>query len=220
MDGAFHLSTPGGDAGAPAPSRADAVRNRARVLSTTIDMLRSKGADVSVDEIARAAGVGAGTVVRSFGGKQKLIDCAVAELLRPVVEQSRAAAQSPQAGQMLGQLLLDLALFHRESRVLNAKLTSMSMPNAERLQEELLANFTHVVQSAQRAGVVRPDITMADVTLLLAGVERAADETLGSVDQLRRYITIVTDGLRPAHPTELPPVGRRSPRSKQRGCAP
>ena len=99
MDGAFHLSTPGGDddAGAPAPSRADAVRNRARVLSTTIDMLRSKGADVSVDEIARAAGVGAGTVVRSFGGKQKLIDCAVAELLRPVVEQSRAAAQSPQA---------------------------------------------------------------------------------------------------------------------------
>jgi AcrR family transcriptional regulator len=47
------------------------VRNRARVLSTAIEILRSKSADVSVEEIARAAGVGAGTVVRSFGGKHR-----------------------------------------------------------------------------------------------------------------------------------------------------
>jgi AcrR family transcriptional regulator len=197
--------------GAPIPlvnpkPRADAVRNRARVLATTIEMMRTKGPNVSVDEIARAAGVGVGTVVRSFGGKQKLIDSAIAELLTPIVDRARAAARHPHSEGLVGELFLDLALFQSENRVL-ATTADGEMPQTQRLREELVANVTEVVECARRAGTVRADLTMSDVVLLVAGVAHAADQTAGSLEQLRRYVTILADGLRPAHPTELPSVG-------------
>lgn len=72
-----------------AGARADAVRNRALVLDAAVALLATPGAPLTVDAVARKAGVGAGTVVRAFGGKDALVDAAVSRLLEPVVGRAR-----------------------------------------------------------------------------------------------------------------------------------
>ncbi len=212
MERTFQLSMT--DRDPPPPRRADAVRNRAVVLAKTIEVLRQQGAGVSVDEIARRAGVGAGTVIRSFGNKSKLIDSAIVEVLSPIVEQSRAAAMRADAEEALRSLLLDLAVFQHENRVLSGFLVEAEMPRTFELRRQLLANVTKLVERARSLGIVRSDIAMSDVAMLLSGLGRVADEATASPEQLRRYVIILTDGLRPAQPTPLPAVpegrGRRS----------
>lgn len=165
--------------------------------------------EISVAEIAEAAGVGVGTVVRSFGGKQELLDSAVAEILRPVVERARRVVHGVEGAPALAEMMFELAMFHHEGRIPGAACASNDMPRSNALQAELLASFTQIVQRAQQAGSVRPDITMDDVLLLLAGIESAAERARGSREQLRRYIMILVDGLRPAHASKLPSMARK-----------
>jgi AcrR family transcriptional regulator len=78
-EGGFQLST--ADAPPPRRSRSDGVRNRQLALDATKLLLAQGGSAVTVEAIARQAGLGAGTVVRAFGGKEQLVDAAVADLL-------------------------------------------------------------------------------------------------------------------------------------------
>src|SRR5262245_3530478 len=91
--------------------RADAVRNRQLALDAATELLGQPGAPLTVEAIAKQAGVGAGTVVRAFGSKDALLDTAVSGLLRPVVERAEQLLATGEPEQALRTFLAELMAF-------------------------------------------------------------------------------------------------------------
>nr|WP_062336615.1 TetR/AcrR family transcriptional regulator [Herbidospora sakaeratensis] len=155
------------------PLRADAARNRARVLRVAYETFAEEGANVPIDEIARRAGVGAGTIYRHFPTKESLFQAIVADRLRQVVEHTREqAAADP--GEGLFAFLFHLA----EQGATDLGLTeafagvgvdlATSLPEAEREFTGLMAGL---LAQAQRAGTVRRDVDVDDVRTLIVGLQ-------------------------------------------------
>jgi AcrR family transcriptional regulator len=168
--------------------RADARRNLERVLDAAAEAFAASGPDVSIDEIARLAGVGHGTVFRRFPTKDDLMYAVVERY----VAQMRAFAQEALAAADPGE-----AFFEFVSRVAKLAMTTPGLhkcvvhcggkPGAaelERLNER-------IVSRAQRAGAVRRDVTPEDVRLLVRSALTSAPE-----GQWRRHLAVVLDGLR------------------------
>ena len=80
------------------PLRADAVRNRARVLEAALEAFAAEGLAVPIDEIARRAGVGAGTVYRHFPAKEDLVEAVIADQMQRIIDGGTGAARSRQPG--------------------------------------------------------------------------------------------------------------------------
>lgn len=159
-------------AGLKRPQRADARRNRERVLQAAQELFASDGLSVPLDEIARRAGVGPGTVHRHFPTKEALFAAIVVDRVERVVADARtlASAADPCAA-FLGMLsrMLDEGI---TSTALKAALAGTDFdlrtaaPDAAGdLRDALMTLLTH----AQRAECIRRDINVDDVLALLAG---------------------------------------------------
>ena len=109
-------------------SRADAVRNQQRVLKATKALLSEIGTAVTVEAISKKAGVGAATVVRSFGNKEALIDAAVADLLEPIIQRARDALSEPGSEKALRNFLLELLAFQSAHWIMGEQLREMDLP--------------------------------------------------------------------------------------------
>src|ERR1700724_1543375 len=94
----------------PRPLRADAAPNRARVLEVAYEMFAAEGLAVPIDEIARRAGVGAGTVYRHFPTKEDLFRAVIADRLSQIVDAGRALLTSGNAGEALFTFLRSMVL--------------------------------------------------------------------------------------------------------------
>jgi AcrR family transcriptional regulator len=172
--------------------RADAQRNRERVLDAATEVFAASGPDASIDEIARRAGVGHATVFRRFPTKDDLmlavIDRRVFEI-RAILEEELA---SPDAGEAFYRFIWRLAELHMNAPGLHdcvRHCVGEEKPGAaelDTLSERLIAR-------AQKAGTVRRDLRPADVKTLIQSVLRSAPER-----QWRRYLSVVLDGLRPS----------------------
>src|SRR5271154_6821044 len=92
------------------PLRADAARNRARVLETAYETFAADGLSVPVDEIARRAGVGAGTVYRHFPTKDALFRAVIADRMSRITDEGHALLESEQPGQALFTFLRSMVL--------------------------------------------------------------------------------------------------------------
>ena len=92
------------------PLRADAARNRARVLEVAYETFAAEGLSVPIDEIARRAGVGAGTVYRHFPTKEDLFRAVVEDRLRSIVDEGRALLDTEDAGEALFIFLRSMVL--------------------------------------------------------------------------------------------------------------
>src|SRR6476646_1143120 len=92
------------------PLRADAARNRARVLEVAYETFAADGLSVPIDEIARRAGVGAGTVYRHFPTKEALFQAVIADRMRHRIDDGRALLESEQPGQALFSFLKSMVL--------------------------------------------------------------------------------------------------------------
>jgi AcrR family transcriptional regulator len=168
--------------------RADARRNLERVLDAATEAFAASGPDASIDEIARLAGVGHGTVFRRFPTKDDLM---VAVIERHVGEM-KALAEEAVASDDPGEAFFD---FIQQVTALNMRTPGLhrcvvhcgGKPGAA----ELEALVDRIVSRAQRAGAVRRDVKPADVQLLV----RAA-LTSAPPGQWRRYLDVVLDGLR------------------------
>ena len=191
------------------PRRADAARNRATVLAAAIEALREHGPAASVEQIAQRAGLGVGTVIRSFGSKSKLLDSAIAALFAPVVTQAKLAVGVADVAESLRTTLLELAVLQHGNRALSAAPVEGEMPKTFALRKQLLVHMTALIDRAQSLGLVRHDLSVSDVAMLLAGLGHVASTPNCSPAQVRRYVIILVDGLRPAYATRLPwPRGR------------
>jgi AcrR family transcriptional regulator len=181
------------------PLRRDAERNRRLILDAAAEAFAEEGLHVTLDEIARRAGVGVGTVYRRFADKESLIDALFEDRVAEVVAVAEEALghEDPWAGlvlwmdgfigmqavdQGLKELLLSSA--HGQQRVAGAR-------------DRLLPLVTAIVERAQAAGELRPDLRATDMPMLGHMLSGVADYTrCVSPDVYRRYVGIVLDGLR------------------------
>ncbi|MBB6555708.1 TetR/AcrR family transcriptional regulator [Nonomuraea rubra] len=174
------------------PGRADARHNHARVLEAAREAFAEEGPSATLDTVARRAGVGAGTVYRRFPSKEALLAAVVNDRLDRLVDELAAPASGDPGAAFF-------AAFERAvSQVALNKALCESMSSATGIspgvRDRFLAALAPLLAGAQRSGAVRPDVTAADVTSLIAGC--AAMEHAAATPG--RSTAIVLDGLRTA----------------------
>jgi AcrR family transcriptional regulator len=187
------------------PRRADAVRNREKVLNAAEDVLAESGLKAQLDDVARRAGVGVGTVYRHFPTKQDLLEAVFTRLYESLLEQARAALESPSPADAFHQFLVALVDFHQRHRAFAEQMASEIEVAARPVRLELMQAVTDLVTRAQAAGTIRSDIGPADVSMLFSGVAHAT-AVVGDVQPAlrERYVRIILDGLRPNDASPLP----------------
>jgi AcrR family transcriptional regulator len=185
--------------------RADAARNRARVLQVAYETFAAEGLAVPVDEIARRAGVGAGTVYRHFPTKDELFKAVVQDRLQRLVDDGRALLSGADPGQALFAFMRSMVLqWGATDRGLVDALAGLGIdinavaPNAE---QDFLGMLGELLGAAQRAGTVRGDVDVADVKALLVGCQ--AMQTYNN-DLAEHLTDVVFDGLRCSDATKAP----------------
>jgi AcrR family transcriptional regulator len=179
------------------PLRADAARNRARVLETAYETFAAEGLAVPIDEIARRAGVGAGTVYRHFPTKEDLFVAVLQSRLQQIVAAGRALLDDPGPGEALFAFLRSMVLDFTDQGLVDA-LSGLGIdvqaaaPNAEDAFRSLLGEL---LEAAQGARTVRPDVDVPEIKALMVGCQ-----AMQGYDEARaeRVTDVVIDGLRPS----------------------
>lgn len=177
--------------------RADARRNRERVLDAARICMAHKGTDAQVEEIARAADVGVGTVYRHFPTKDDLIEALAMERFERLAEIARAAlADEDDAWAAFEEVMRASARIQSEDRALSEVLTSRPETMGRAADSvDMLGLVAELMQRCKRAGAIRDDADPRDVPMLLCALAGTYRNPYTNPD---RYIRIVLDGLRPA----------------------
>ncbi|MFD7298166.1 TetR/AcrR family transcriptional regulator [Streptomyces sp. NPDC059897] len=201
-------ATPSGSTPAK-PLRADAERNRQRIIAAAREVFAERGVEVTLDDIARHAGVGVGTVYRRFADREELIEAVFEDQVERLAEAAEEASRCEDPWTGLEQLLLVTGRHFADNRGLRDVLLE-GTPDRRRaltMRERLTPAVTTVLTRAQQAGSLRDDIEVTDVPLihimLMATAEQGRSVT---PDLWKRYLTLILDGLRQDRdrPTPLP----------------
>lgn len=181
--------------------RSDAARNREKVLVAAEVVLGEQGPAARMDEIARRAGVGVGTVYRHFATKEALYAAIVStrvDLLLQEAARLRASAE-PQTAffTFFTQIVSDAARKKALTDALQGAgvdLKAEQTGQRTRMRDAL----ADLLDGAQRVGAVRPDIGLPEILALLRGASMAAETGEYSGPVLDRAVAVLFDGLRPA----------------------
>lgn len=178
------------------PLRRDAADNRRRLLAAAETVFAAHGLDAPVEEIARVAGVGMGTLYRRFPTKDALITELVRELLTDVLRAAREALAVP-GGDGLEQFLGAAAESHIAHRGCLPRL--WSSPDTDALRQEVREVMLQLFLDAQEHRRVRADADISDVDLVLWSLSGVIETTHGQSETAwRRGLAIIVAGLRPA----------------------
>jgi len=192
------------DQAAPArPMRADAVKNRQRILDAAADVFAEKGLSVPIDEVAERAGVGVGTLYRHFPTKEALFEAIVATKILDLVDAVRSACGCTDAGPALfdfiRQLASEAAIKHDLLDALDSAGIDLKSRCAESM-EELQAGINRLLVRAANAHEVRDDVGADDILGLVIGTCHGMRRLGRDADDTQRLIGILCEGLRPARP--------------------
>jgi AcrR family transcriptional regulator len=186
----------------PRKLRADAARNRARVLDVAYEAFAAEGLAVPIDEIARRAGVGAGTVYRHFPTKESLFQAIVANRIERLVDHARALTDERDPGQALFAFLATLVAEGATDQGLVEALAGVGFDLAEAApdaEERFMGALGGLLDRAQQAGAVRSDIGLPDLKTLLVGCQ-AMQRYSSDPESTHRLLAIVRDGLETRSP--------------------
>jgi AcrR family transcriptional regulator len=183
------------------PLRADARRNRAKVLQAAEEVFASEGLAVPIDEVARRAGVGVGTVYRHFPTKEALFEAIVVAHIEALVERAEELGSCGDPRTALFTFISELVDVAVKKKDLSDELARAGV-NSEDLiagvKERLERGLDVLLERAQSVGAVRPDIDRTDVTALVMGTCMAASQH-GCVESTQRLVGVVCDGFRAHH---------------------
>jgi AcrR family transcriptional regulator len=162
--------------------RADAERNRRRLLDAAQELFRERGLDVGVAEIAQRAGVGRGTLFRNFPTKQDLIAAIVIDRMAEATEYGRKLLDAPDAGEALFGFLEEVVGRQQLDRCLFEAVADAFLANQEirAAHAEIVGGLEELLTRAKEAGAVRSDVGAMDVLMLVKGVCEAASAFAGS----------------------------------------
>jgi len=180
---------------APRPQRADAVRNRQKILAAAAETFAQEGESTALEEIARRAGVGIGTLYRHFPTRHALVQ----ELYREEVEElcrSAEALDDDEPWEALNRWFERFIPYIATKQVLAQEL--VNAPDSGRplmldCRASLESAGEPLLVRAQRAGVVRTDVTIGQVVQIVAGIAKVPAEDPA---QLAHLVHVALDGLR------------------------
>jgi len=191
------------------PLRADAERNRARILAAAAEVFAERGLDVSLDDIAAHAGVGVGTVYRRFPDKDALIDALFEDKIDSVVALADDALQIEDPWEGLTTFMRGMCRMQAEDRGFKDALLLRGR-GRERVagaRERIAPRALKLLERAQEAGAVRADLGPFDLPMLHLCVGLIADRTRDiAPDYWERVLTILIDGISAKGATTPMPV--------------
>src|SRR5262249_2141083 len=197
-------------------TRADARRNRQRVLETADKVFAAEGMGVPIDEIARRAGVGPGTLYRHFPTKEALFMAVAVSRVNVSIEEARRLAKGSDPATALFDFLRGLGAQFQARRDLIEVLAAGGQTLHEahpELARDLDMAIGTLLTRAQAAGAVRSDVTVEDVMNLVVGVFGASTQFGRGPETAGRLLAVVFDGLR-AGSRGRAPTGRRGSRRR------
>ena len=183
--------------------RADARRNREQILAAAKAMFAEHGPEVPMEEIARRAEVGVGTLYRRFPDREELIRAVAQDSLATVLAAVREAVA--EEGQAWGALVRILSYSRELKLTVNMALFSpyagpiiREDPKTRQGRDEFTSLLERIVQAAQDEGSLRPDVGAGDVTLLLGLLLSGAQPPTGEAANMapERALGVILDGLR------------------------
>jgi AcrR family transcriptional regulator len=189
------------------PLRCDAERNRDRILVAARAAFAADGIDVSVEEIARLAGVGMGTLYRRFPTKDDLIDAVLEDALADICLAAESALDEDDAWTGFSGFLERVFELHVRNRglkdVIARRMQSRGRVEAARARMRPLV--ARLIARAQEQGSLRSDFTPEDMPMLFWTGGRVAEMTSSVAPEFwRRHLGLLLDGLRADAATPLP----------------
>ncbi|MBL7499750.1 helix-turn-helix transcriptional regulator [Frankia sp. CNm7] len=192
--------------GAPAP-RADARRNRARILAAAAEVFAERGASATTEEVARRAGVAIGTVFRHFPTKDDLLAAIMKDLLERLTAEVGALASAGDPRTALFGFFTRLVA-QAAARKTVVELLSRSGVEVQAAQplQALRAGIGELLTLGQRSAAIREDARIDEVMALLTSTCQGALRAGWDDDLQRRTLAVIFDGLRPRASLEVRPA--------------
>ncbi|MFI6366166.1 TetR/AcrR family transcriptional regulator [Nocardia sp. NPDC050630] len=199
----------------PRRKRADAVRNRQRILTAAEQLLAERGMEMTLDAVAGAAGIGVGTVYRQFSNKRELINELFEGYLRQIIDSAQAATRDPDPWRGLTRFVEATCEIIAGNR---GFATAMSELQNEAIlfevhRGELMLPIAVLLDRAKKAGVVEQSMEPVDVLAIIGMIHLVAAITEPvAPENWRRYLAVQLNGFRtdaapelPLHPAALSP---------------
>ncbi|WP_030276714.1 TetR/AcrR family transcriptional regulator [Streptomyces sp. NRRL B-24484] len=185
------------------PLRKDAARNWDRIVTVARELV-DRGEPLQLNDVARRAGLGVGTVYRHFPTPEALLETVATPCLEALAAHGERALADPDPWRAFEDFLLRTV----EAQVSDASLAPVNaagedtLPRTTELKRSLRASGTALLDRAREAGAVRPDLAAADLVPLMCGIAHAVDVHGGApadrADTARRYLAGLLGGLRAA----------------------
>jgi AcrR family transcriptional regulator len=178
--------------------RADAARNRDRLITAATDLFAERGVDVPLDEIARRAGVSIGTLYNHFPNRGALLDAVLPERLAELERLAETALTDPDPWQGFTGFLDGLFVIQARDRSMNEAISRNAVGSVDVAGECGRAGgvLDSVVSHARNAGVLRPDFVSDDLATLVSAMSKVIAMSGGDDAVWRRHLGFVLDGLR------------------------
>jgi len=180
------------------PLRADARRNREKVLGAARAVFSEQGREAQMDDVARRAGVGVGTVYRHFPTKEALIEALMVAAFEAIAAQAQQALDVEDPWEAFSSVMWGGAETMAGDRALSEVFASIAgateavMPTVEGLTETM----SELIRRAQAAGVLREDLVVDDIPMVMCGIGSATKKEHRCAAAWRRHLSLVLDGMR------------------------
>ncbi|SNT45911.1 DNA-binding transcriptional regulator, AcrR family [Asanoa hainanensis] len=187
--------------------RADAERNRQRIIDAARRVFAARGVHAPVEDIAKEAGVGIGTLYRRFPDRTELVEAVFLERAGRYLAAAEQARLIDDPWEAFRSYLEQLCAIQAEDATVTDVLT-LTLPASgalETLRNRLYATQNRLIRAAKRQGTLRADFVPEDVPLLLIA-NAAIIQTLGDAvpTSAPRFLALALDALRTDHPSPLP----------------
>ncbi len=183
------------------PMRADARRNYERLLKVAVEAFAEHGEGASLDDIAKRAGVGSGTLYRHFPTRHALLEAAYLDRIEAIAARADALAAGLPPGEALVEWLYELGAGMIRIRglkvLLGPAVTDGDSTVATACGDSVKSAAGRLVRAAQQEGTLRGDVEPIDILRLVHGVAAAAELADAECGYVRRYLMLWVEGLRP-----------------------
>src|ERR687890_2191555 len=161
------------------PLRPDAERNRRRIVDAAKSLFAGRGVEVSVEDIAAAAGVGIGTFYRRFPDRESLIEAVFATKLERATQSARELLEIEDPWDAFRAFVMTVARMHARDRGLNDVLLSSDLvrERVAAFRETIQPLAGQLIERAKAAGALREDVTLFDIAMIYQAVAAIAEIT-------------------------------------------